>query len=214
MDLSLQSAPYLHIGFAFLHIALGEGLSAWVYRRRYGRSPLVLYTAADSPHRRVSRRIAWAGLAWALALFVPALRPGYARSLLAPLGEFPPGLSWGLAAAGMLFMVTAQLRMGEAFRVGQDAAWAPAGLVTEGLHGLSRNPIYLGSMASLLGMSLWLPSLAVLGAWGVLAWQIDQLVGCEEAFLAGRFPEAWARYAGEVPRYVGWRGYRERGGRS
>jgi protein-S-isoprenylcysteine O-methyltransferase Ste14 len=76
-------------------------------------------------------------------------------------------------------------------------------LVTDGVFGLTRNPIYLGMILILCGTAL------LLGAatpWAVCLGFAAQLhfrfVLAEEQMLAARFGEAWLDYAARVRRWV------------
>ncbi len=77
-------------------------------------------------------------------------------------------------------------------------------LVTDGVFGFSRNPIYLGNTVLLSGLALalhwpWLLACALLSA--VL---VDRLaIRREERHLSARFGQAFTDYATRVPRWIG-----------
>ncbi len=78
-------------------------------------------------------------------------------------------------------------------------------LVTSGPFAVTRNPIYLGNTALMLGIGL---------AWGALwflplafcaAFLVEKLaIRREEAHLAIRFGPEWATYAAATPRWLKW----------
>jgi protein-S-isoprenylcysteine O-methyltransferase Ste14 len=74
--------------------------------------------------------------------------------------------------------------MGKSWRIGIDEE-RPATLVRQGVFGLSRNPIFLGMMVTLLGLFLSIPNAVTLLvlALGVVLIQIQ--VRLEEEFLSG-----------------------------
>ena len=79
-------------------------------------------------------------------------------------------------------------------------------LVTEGVFGLTRNPIYLGNTLLLFGAGLVLASPWMMGGALVAAWLCDLLaIRREERHLASRFGQAFAGYAERVPRWFRWR---------
>ncbi len=78
-----------------------------------------------------------------------------------------------------------------------------ASLVTGGVFGVSRNPIYLGMVLILVGVALLLGALtpfAVCAAFAVLLHY--RFVRIEERMLAERFGSEWRRYAARVRRWA------------
>ncbi|HEY1791438.1 MAG TPA: isoprenylcysteine carboxylmethyltransferase family protein [Opitutaceae bacterium] len=118
---------------------------------------------------------------------------------------FAPGLAdWagsGFLLAGLVVFFISLLSFGRSFRVGIDKD-APAGLVTTGIFGLSRNPIYVGFGCVLLGEFLvhqGLVFLIYLAAAGAL---IHRQVLREEAFMRRRYGERFVAYQSHVRRYL------------
>lgn len=202
--MSIVEHPELHLAFAVFAVLAGLVAPVLVYRQRFGRSPVVLFGAADSVHRRTCFSVAALGLAWGAALATAACSPAFRNSHKgAPIVMVPAAVSWTLAIGGLALLVAAQATMGEAYRIGQDPAKPPAQLCVAGLHRFSRHPIYLGASTCLLGMTLWWPS-------GFLALCFVAIVVClhtlaldEERFLHERFVDRFAAYARLVPRFVG-----------
>jgi protein-S-isoprenylcysteine O-methyltransferase Ste14 len=199
----IQDAPALHLAFASLHLVAGQGLSGWLYRRRFGRSPLVLYKPGlRSPHMRVTRAIGAASLIWAAALIGYALWPAMRASVVGgPLFAPPMLAGWLVASAGLVWMVAAQADMGASFRVGQDEQESTA-LVTGGMHALSRNPIYVGSFVCLAGLSLWAPCPLVLASCALIGALMHALTLAEERHLASVHGQVWRDYIARTRRYL------------
>ncbi len=208
MNVSLTGAPSVYLAFASLHVLLGHFGSAVVFRLRFGRHPLVLYRADKStPHAAATRGVAIASSVWAAGLVASAYWPQFRESALGrPVFDVSPLLGWTIAVLGLLLMLVGQAAMGEAFRVGQHEADAPAELRTDGLHGWSRNPIYVGSFGALFGMTLWCPSALLVLSLSATGYGIHRLVLAEEPFLAARFGQAFEAYRKRTPRYLGWPG--------
>lgn len=91
--------------------------------------------------------------------------------------------------------------MGESWRIGIDEE-RRAPLVRKGVFGLSRNPIFLGMISTLLGLFLVIPTavtLLVLGL-GVVLIQIQ--VRLEEEFLSGAHGRDYEEYRSDVRRWL------------
>ena len=76
-------------------------------------------------------------------------------------------------------------------------------MVTGGIYRLSRNPMYLGMAAALLGVAAWhasLPGVALVAAFCAYITRF-QIVP-EERALRARFGEAFARYQAQVRRWI------------
>lgn len=199
----LQEAPALYLGFISLHLLLGHLGSSFIYRLRFGRSPLAYRsTAADSAHTRITRRISSVSLVWAGSVVAAALWPAWSQFPWGrPLLPIPPLVGWVLGVLGLVGMLWAQYGMGAAFRIGVDAGEDRTELHEGGLHRYSRNPIYVFSYLYLVGALLWAPSLLTLGTCALLGWLFHGLVLQEERHLAARLGEPYARYCQRVPRY-------------
>jgi protein-S-isoprenylcysteine O-methyltransferase Ste14 len=141
-----------------------------------------------------------------LGLFLVAL-PALARRADPHLNALPidPLRPAGilLLIAGLLLAescVALLLRQGRGSQAPFDATRR---LVTRGPYRFTRNPMALGFLAMLLGLSLALASPAV-GVYAlVVAAAVHALiVRREEPALRARFGAAWDAYAREVPRWV------------
>ena len=76
-------------------------------------------------------------------------------------------------------------------------------LVTDGVFGHTRNPLYVGISIALCGLALvfdldWV-LLLILPSCALLHFAV---VRCEERYLDGKFGEAYRRYKERVPRYL------------
>jgi protein-S-isoprenylcysteine O-methyltransferase Ste14 len=148
-----------------------------------------------------------AGVTITLGLAATALAP--AASLL----EWPGGslllaqpmlhlLGAGLALAGVLATLAAQLDMGDSWRIGVDPGERTT-LVTGGLFARVRNPIFSFMLLSASGFLLLLPN-----AWALLALALTaggihlQVRAVEEPYLLRTHGAAYADYAARVGRFL------------
>ncbi len=127
----------------------------------------------------------------------------------------PLSFSWGLLAPAVAAVGVALVGAGTALVVfarrelrhhGQpaDPGLPTTKVVTTGVFSISRNPIYLGGVCILVGLTL-----AVNLPW-VLVVLLPALVAChyvliapEERYLAARFGQEYNAYAASVHRWVG-----------
>lgn len=139
-------------------------------------------------------------IAIVLGLLLDWLLPAYLLSVL---------LSWGtrillgveLMAAGVALVVTAE----RAFRTAgtEVKPWKPStAVVTTGIFGWLRNPMYVGGTAFVLGLAILLASDWMVVMTVVLAIVLHfGVVKREERYLTARFGEPYVRYLQTVPRY-------------
>jgi len=138
--------------------------------------------------------IAWLAPSWEAALGMPA----WAGSAVL---RWPAAL---LFAASVLIVAVAQIQMGASWRVGVPSE-GPGALVAHGLFAWSRNPIFVGMLATVLALFLWSPQLlsaAVLAS----TWMLTLVqVRIEEEALREKHGDVYARYAEQVGRWFGRR---------
>lgn len=107
----------------------------------------------------------------------------------------------GCCAVAVLILVVSLVSFGRSFRVGIDVD-KPGGLVTTGIFGVSRNPIYVGFFLFLLGQLLvfpnWVPLVYLLAG----TWLFHRQVRREEEFMRDHYGKDYERYCREVRRYL------------
>jgi protein-S-isoprenylcysteine O-methyltransferase Ste14 len=103
--------------------------------------------------------------------------------------------------AGLLLLLWSLVSFGRSFRVGIDTEH-PDTLITTGVFGFSRNPIYVAFAAVLLGQFLiftnWLFLVYLIVAVPLFHRQVLR----EEAFLKAHYGEEYAAYCNRVRRYL------------
>lgn len=157
---------------------------------------------SGSPEQAPSR------IAWPPILYLAAIAASIALHLLVPLPWFGSPLADLLFAAGWLLVLAAVLvaaaairtlqRTGTTLRVDRRAER----LVTSGPYAFSRNPIYLGNTAVMIGIGfitgiVWFLILAVLAAFATRKLAIEP----EERHLALRFGKIYRDYQKMVRRW-------------
>ncbi|MDR0275041.1 MAG: isoprenylcysteine carboxylmethyltransferase family protein [Burkholderiaceae bacterium] len=142
---------------------------------------------------------ACAWLMWRLAGALPALG-------LWPRGAWPFGwgAALGLGLAGFTLAAAGIREIHRARTTGNPMAPQRAStLVTTGVYGFTRNPMYLGMLLALLGWAAYLGNAAALLGPLLSALLLNRLqIGPEERILRARFGEHYTRYAARVRRWV------------
>ena len=115
---------------------------------------------------------------------------------------------WG-AFIGISLVVIGFMIEGEAtmrFRRANTAVqpWKPSSsLVTEGIYGLSRNPIYVGMAAIYAGLALTFDAPLALALLIPCLFVIDRgVIAREEPYLEARFDQAYRDYRARVRRWL------------
>ena len=114
-----------------------------------------------------------------------------------------PLIGLGLMGGGVGLVVLCWFNMGSSWRIGVPVEKETSqSLVTSGLYQYSRNPIYVGIMAFLIGICIFvpgpLPLLAAIATFFLKGNTIRQ----EEAFLKGAFGDQYDAYCSQVRRWI------------
>lgn len=123
----------------------------------------------------------------------PAIFPQYTIALI---------LGLTLAMIGQFIRA---INAGEAFiaRSGRNRRIYADGLVTDGIFGHCRNPLYIGNILLLLGLGVLANSLLfVLLMVPLFAFFYQAIVRAEEHYLSQQFGEAYHQYCQDVPRWI------------
>jgi protein-S-isoprenylcysteine O-methyltransferase Ste14 len=155
---------------------------------------LVVLYAVRLPRRGTDHRLAVIFIAFSgtFAAISASFLPGGSRrdGLILPADL--------LATAGLAYSVWGLAYLRRSFSIIPEARR----LVTGGPYALSRHPVYLGEIATAIGVNLatggWLSALAV--AYFIVCEVLR--MGWEERILAQAFPTEYPFYARRVPRYL------------
>ncbi|MBF6621004.1 MAG: isoprenylcysteine carboxylmethyltransferase family protein [Patulibacter sp.] len=149
---------------------------------------------------------------WGGVLFVVAIVLGVAGPVVQLTGTLDPlsaldtpgaqVVGIALATSGIVVTVLSQLAMDTSWRVGIDES-TRTDLVTHGVFGLVRNPIFSGMVVCAAGLALLAPNLLSLAGLLVLVLAIQlQVRRAEEPFLRRTLGAPYVDYASRVGRFV------------
>ncbi|MBP2401844.1 methyltransferase family protein [Streptomyces syringium] len=193
-------------GWTALSVYLAGGvvdlcLRSWLHYRATG----------DNGHRYTPPALGtlpwWSQILTGAGLVLGAWAPVLAvLGLVSPAEELDvvPVFGMGLAVAvvGFAGVFAAQQAMGRSWRIGVDTGERTA-LVTSGVFGLMRNPIYTALLTALTGMvgmvPSWLQLLALLFVFAGVELQVRYV---EEPYLARTHGTAYLEYTAVVGRFV------------
>lgn len=179
----------------------------WAQRRQGVSRPIVLGKAGDDLVSRVEPAVVPILFLWfaSIALHGSGLTPRLfePRLFRSPALE---GVGALVALAAMGLLLTSLFQMGRSWRIGIDPD-SHEGLVTSGVFGISRNPIYVALDGIAVSAFLMSGSLFFLVSGLVVMFGIHVQIGREERFLAGVFGEEYELYRSRVPRYLGRRSW-------
>jgi len=187
----------------FVYVLVAFVGRSYLVRKRTGINP-VTFKGSDSAHDFVGRVFKLVFVLVVLVVFVYSFSP-FAYTYTLPIQWLEN--SW-LRSIGVLLLLLslawtsiAQSQMGEAWRIGIDTEHRTP-LVQKGLFGISRNPIFVGMIFTLLGMFLTLPNALTLLASVLGVVLIGVQVRLEEEYLAQVHPEAYRGYRQRVRRWL------------
>lgn len=174
-----------------------------IVAKRIGKNPLVL-PQDDSAYGLI-------GLYFKLTLilmFLYTLLFAFAPTLydkFLPIEALDPVVTKGigllLLAFALVWTIIAQAHMKNSWRIGIDTDTRTE-LVTTGLFGVSRNPIFFGMIVSLLGLFLTTPN-ALTGLFLILGYVLIQIqIRLEEEFLLAQHGQDYSRYKQKVRRLI------------
>ena len=175
----------------------------WLQRRRYGTRAIVLFASA-SRGQRLRDGLAVVFLLLVLGQSVVAV--GWPERL-SPLAqdrstlEILRAAGAALLAAGLVLLVTAQLHLGAAWRIGIEEGARP-GLVTAGLYRFCRNPIFLALLVFVGGYVMLLPTRLSLALLLGACIGVRLQVAAEEAYLLAAYGDTYRDYARRVGRFL------------
>jgi len=188
----------LLFGLAFVGVTLTRSFWLW---RTAGVNPYVI-DHHDPLHRFVAHVFAVVVvglLAYCVAL---ALWPGWEQGvglLTWASGDVARWTGASLMAAAVVWTGYAQFAMGKSWRIGIPSEAPP--LRTDAAFSVSRNPIFLGMLAFVAGMTLWSPSVVTVTLLAATYISLEVQIRSEEAFLERVHGEAYRVYRARVRRW-------------
>lgn len=116
--------------------------------------------------------------------------------------RIPLGRRARLAVAGPMMATGIGLAAWAVASAGDADVESDSALVTSGAYALTRNPMYVGWSATVLGLAFATGSAWLLAAWVAAVRALDREVDLEESRLVKRFGDAYEAYRSRVPRYL------------
>jgi protein-S-isoprenylcysteine O-methyltransferase Ste14 len=104
-------------------------------------------------------------------------------------------------AAGLLLLLWSLISFKQSFRIGIDTD-RPDALITSGIFGFSRNPIYVAFALVLIGEFLIFPNWILLAYVAGFVLVVHRQVLREEDYLTAHYGQEYLAYCGRVRRYV------------
>ncbi len=189
--------------FFLLYFGLTFVWRSVVVYRKTGLNPLVL-GKGDDAYGYVGRAFKLTIMLIATFVLVRASWPASTQELGTIAALQTPTwtvLGWVLMGLSLALMLVAQAEMGLSWRIGIDEK-NRTGLVTGGLFGLSRNPIFLSLRITLLGLFFHSPNglTLALACVGEVLMQLQ--VRLEEQHLLGQHGVEYATYCQKVRRWM------------
>ena len=189
--------------YLFAYLVAAFFWRTYMVWKRTGVNPVV-FKGSDDVHDFIGRMFKLVFVLLIAVVLVYSFFPklySYAVPLLWLEHSWLRGLGIIFLALSLVWTVLAQTQMGESWRIGIDQKHR-TNLVTGGVFTLSRNPIFLGMMITLLGLFLVIPNALTLLTLvlGVVLIQIQ--VRIEEEFLVKTHGDQYAQYRIHVPRWL------------
>ena len=198
-----MSVRYFLPVYLFVYVLVAFVWRSYLVWKRTGINP-VTFKGTDTAHDFIGRVFKLVFVVIVLVVFVYSLT-SFAYTYTLPIQWLEKRR---LQAIGVLLLllslawtIIAQSQMKEAWRIGIDTEHRTP-LVQEGLFGVSRNPIFVGMIFTLLGLFLTLPNAFTLLASVLGVVLIGIQVRLEEEHLAQLHPEAYQEYRQRVRRWL------------
>ena len=188
--------------YFIVYLSVAFVLPTYRVWKRTGKSP-VTFGGTDSAHDYVGTLFKVVMLALLLAVAGRAVFPDVDAYLIPIYWLELAALryaGYALLSASLIWIVVAQFQMSDSWRIGIDREKTE--LVTAGLFGVSRNPIFLGMMVTLLGLLFAMPNALTLSV-SILGFALMQIqVRLEEDFLRDAQGPSYAEYTRTVRRWI------------
>jgi protein-S-isoprenylcysteine O-methyltransferase Ste14 len=176
---------------------------SYVVWKKTGVNPVV-FKGSDSAHDFIGRlfKALFAGIVVVVVIY--SFVPG-AYQYLMPIHWLER--TWievtgiALLFVSLLWTIAAQAQMGNSWRIGIDTEHRTE-LVREGVFKISRNPIFVGMMVTLLGLFLVVPNVGTLVTLLVGIILVGIQVRLEEEYLARTHGDDYIKYRRNVRRWI------------
>lgn len=189
----------LLLGLIFVAVTLARSFWLW---RTDGVNPYVI-DHHDPLHRFVGQVFAVVLVGLIAYCAAIALQPGIERMFGLLVWASGDAMRWtgtGTMAAAIAWTGYSQFAMGSSWRIGIPAE--ATALRTDGPFAVSRNPIFLGMLAFVVGLVIWSPSAVTIGFLAAAYISLEVQIRSEEAFLERAHGQSYRDYCARVRRWV------------
>ena len=198
--MSLRSFLLIYVVFYVLTAFVWRSYVIW---KKTGINPVV-FKRSDDAHDFIGRIFKLVFAVVVAVVIVYAFFPR-AYQYLMPITwlDRPWTRSTGvlLLIASLVWTIFAQVRMGESWRIGIDSEHRTK-LVQTGVFRISRNPIFLGIMVTLMALFLVMPNAITLLVFVLGVVVINIQVRLEEEFLKTTHGDQYVVYTRRVRRWI------------
>jgi protein-S-isoprenylcysteine O-methyltransferase Ste14 len=189
--------------YFIIYFGLAFVLKSFLVARKIGKNPLVL-PKDDSAFGLIGRYFKLTLIAMFMYVLAFSLFPeGHHFFLPIPVLDNLAVKYLGLAllAIALLWTILAQQHMKNSWRIGIDTE-TKTELISTGLFGLSRNPIFFGMILSLVGLFCTTPN-ALTALFFILGYVLIQIqIRLEEEFLTKEHGQKYLAYKQKVRRLI------------
>ena len=199
----MSNFRYFLLVYVLVYVLVAFVWRSYIVSKHTGINP-VTFKGTDTAHDFIGRVFKLVFVVVVLVVFVYSFSP-IAYTYTLPIQWLEN--RW-LRLTGVLLLLlslvwtsVAQSQMGAAWRIGIDTEHQTP-LVQKGLFAISRNPIFLGMILTLLGLFLTLPNAFTVLASVLGIVLIGVQVRLEEEHLAQLHPEAYGEYRQRVRRWL------------
>lgn len=200
---SLMSLRYFLPIYLLAYFTVAFFWRSYVVWKKTGINPVV-FKGTDNAHDFIGRLFKLLLAAVMTVVFVYAVIPS-AYQYLMPIQWMErvwiKATGMTLLGASFLWTVLAQMEMGTSWRIGIDSEHRTK-LVQTGVFRASRNPIYIGLMATLLGLFAVIPNAIAFMVLLLGVVLINIQVRLEEEYLKTTHGDEYAAYAQRVRRWI------------
>jgi protein-S-isoprenylcysteine O-methyltransferase Ste14 len=189
----------LLLGLAFIAVTLAR--SYWLWRTA-GINPYAI-DHQDPLHRFVAHVffVVVVGLiAYFIAIAVAPSTESTMGLLAWAAGDVARWAGAALMAVATVWTGYAQFAMGSSWRIGIPSEAPP--LRMDAAFAVSRNPIFLGMLAFVAGMTLWSPSVVTVSLLAATYIALEVQIRSEEAFLERVHGAVYRAYRARVRRWI------------
>ncbi len=194
MDTFIQYfIPIFFIGYFFIAFILKSIITS----KKIGKSAFVI-SKDDSAYGYIGKYFAYT----ILAIFSYIMYSTFKNDVLELffMSTFVNYLGILFLLVSLLITIIAQYQMKDSWRIGIDLN-EKTELITSGLFGYSRNPIFLGMLLSLIGLFLLKPNVITLFLYIISNILIQIQVRLEEEYLEKLHQETYQNYKNSVARF-------------